>query len=61
MAIIMEMASVKEIPQADLGQLDDLSFNFTLLRIAYTPGTKTARAVMDKVEKVSVIKGICNA
>ncbi|KAL8163515.1 UNVERIFIED_CONTAM: hypothetical protein K2H54_027506 [Gekko kuhli] len=47
-----------EIPHADLGQLDDLSFNFTEFKIAYTPGTKTTRAIMEKVENVSVIKGI---
>nr|XP_056704743.1 ABC-type organic anion transporter ABCA8-like [Euleptes europaea] len=52
------MASIEEIPQRDLGQLDDLPFNFTALTIAYTPGTKTAREIMEKVEKVSVIKGI---
>ncbi|XP_054831762.1 ATP-binding cassette sub-family A member 10-like isoform X2 [Eublepharis macularius] len=47
-----------EIPQAALGQLEDLSFNFSKLKIAYTPGTKTTRTIMEKVEKLSVMKGI---
>ncbi|XP_061471616.1 ABC-type organic anion transporter ABCA8-like isoform X2 [Rhineura floridana] len=47
-----------EIPQAFLGQLDDPSFNFTDLKILYTPGTKMARKIMEKVEIISVMKGI---
>ncbi|XP_054834193.1 ATP-binding cassette sub-family A member 9-like isoform X2 [Eublepharis macularius] len=47
-----------EIPHGDLGQLDALSFNFSTLKIAYTPGTKTARAIMEKVETVSVMGGV---
>ncbi|XP_060108074.1 ABC-type organic anion transporter ABCA8-like [Heteronotia binoei] len=58
MVFIFAMESVDEIPQGDLGQLDDLTFNVTEFKIAYTPGTKTAREIMEKVEKFSVIKGI---
>ncbi|XP_015275496.1 PREDICTED: ATP-binding cassette sub-family A member 8-B-like, partial [Gekko japonicus] len=58
MMVFFIMDSEHEIPQADLGQLDDLSFNFTEFKIAYAPGTKTTRAIMEKVENISVIKGI---
>ncbi|XP_053149567.1 ABC-type organic anion transporter ABCA8B-like isoform X2 [Hemicordylus capensis] len=47
-----------QIPEATLGQLDDSSFNFTGLKIVYTPGTKMARQIMEKVATVSVMKGI---
>ncbi|KAJ6651812.1 hypothetical protein lerEdw1_016462 [Lerista edwardsae] len=47
-----------EIPKASLGQLDDPSFNFTGLNIVYTPGTKMAREIMEKVATVSVMKDV---
>ncbi|XP_028569482.2 ABC-type organic anion transporter ABCA8-like isoform X2 [Podarcis muralis] len=47
-----------EIPQAFLGQLDDPSFNYTELRILYTPRTKMAMEIMEKVKTTSVMKGI---
>ncbi|XP_048345642.1 ABC-type organic anion transporter ABCA8-like isoform X2 [Sphaerodactylus townsendi] len=56
--MIILWESLVEIPLGDLGQLDDLAFNFSELKIAYTPETKTARAIMEKVENVSVLKGI---
>ncbi|XP_066469372.1 ABC-type organic anion transporter ABCA8-like isoform X2 [Tiliqua scincoides] len=50
--------SFYKIPKASLGQLDDPSFNFTGLKIVYTPGTKMAREVMEKVTTVSVMKDV---
>ncbi|XP_032994804.1 ATP-binding cassette sub-family A member 9-like [Lacerta agilis] len=47
-----------EIPQAFLGQLDDPSFNYTVFRILYTPRTKMAMEIMEKVKTTSVMKGI---
>ncbi|XP_062976120.1 ABC-type organic anion transporter ABCA8-like isoform X2 [Elgaria multicarinata webbii] len=47
-----------EIPQAHLGQLDDPPFNVTGVKIVYTPDTKMAREIMEKIETISVLKGI---
>ncbi|XP_077184470.1 ATP-binding cassette sub-family A member 10-like isoform X2 [Paroedura picta] len=38
-------------------EMEDENTKFPV-KIAYTPGTKTARAIMEKIEKSSVIKGI---
>ncbi|XP_053160071.1 ABC-type organic anion transporter ABCA8-like isoform X3 [Hemicordylus capensis] len=47
-----------EIPEASLGQLDDPFFNVTETKIIYTPGTKMAKEIMEKVRNISVLKGI---
>ncbi|XP_062976121.1 ATP-binding cassette sub-family A member 10-like [Elgaria multicarinata webbii] len=58
LVLVMEHSPPLEIPHGDLGQLDDPSFNVTGVKIVYTPGTKMAREIMEKIETISVLKGI---
>lgn len=45
----------QEVPLAVLGKL---SWNDTKPLIAYTPNNTLAREIMDKIETISILKGI---
>ncbi|XP_008120205.2 ATP-binding cassette sub-family A member 10 isoform X1 [Anolis carolinensis] len=58
MSAIIVLHDTVEIPGASLGRLDDHVFNITGSTILYTPDTKLTRKIMEKLETVSVVKGI---
>ncbi|XP_070790839.1 ABC-type organic anion transporter ABCA8-like [Pituophis catenifer annectens] len=55
MANMIYYESPQEVPLAILGKLPG---NNTGLRIAYTPNTTLAREIMDKIETISILKGV---
>ncbi|XP_067320332.1 ABC-type organic anion transporter ABCA8-like [Anolis sagrei] len=58
LSAMIELHRSGEVPWASLGQLDDPVFNSTDSTILYTPDTKLTRKVMEKLENVSILKGI---
>ncbi|XP_013927816.1 PREDICTED: ATP-binding cassette sub-family A member 5-like [Thamnophis sirtalis] len=52
---MMEIDPPQEVSLAILGKL---SLNATELKIAYTPNNTLAKEIMDKIETISILKGV---